>query len=545
MDCPQCGTPCSCPDTGVLSAPAVGGLGWNAVAARVYSSRIGPAMPTFLEPLTGAAERINPLLARVYSDSVAQHAKPEANRMHSAEPFEPSVNPVQPIPAPPSDNEEWRAEVASRVHSYRARQKNSPAEQQRLGFPPQNATSAGEPGARALPKPTEAAHSEGAEISREHLSHRKPNESLPGAFDTNYYRRLNAQEQSTQTAAAKEFAAAEQVAGQELEGGHRPDHTTTRELMLDLELHAPALGDACLDRYRIHDDAEPSSCAGVPSAPAALPQQANYRLGGDPEGVLGCRTAAAPQTADPQLDQLGGLQLDHPQLDGLQHDNVALRQPSPMNATPASAAHGNLLVFPRPLLEPPLWAQPSRDELADPVSRPRILDVPEEIMPTVQGSLFPEIRLDAEEPELSARREPEIGIPLPVAPLSARLKAGLADVAVVAFGGGLFAAIAGRAMPELGAKPFSVVIAVATVLLWAAYQQMFLLYAGRTLGMRLAGIRLSTFDGRTPRWSERRSRARYILVSCASVTLGFLWALVDEDTLCWHDRASQTFPTTN
>ena len=61
---------------------------------------------------------------------------------------------------------------------------------------------------------------------------------------------------------------------------------------------------------------------------------------------------------------------------------------------------GNLIVFPRPLLEPPLLPQPSRDELAEPMnSRPRILEVPEDIMPIVQGSLFPEIRLDGDEEE--------------------------------------------------------------------------------------------------------------------------------------------------
>jgi hypothetical protein len=31
----------------------------------------------------------------------------------------------------------------------------------------------------------------------------------------------------------------------------------------------------------------------------------------------------------------------------------------------------------------------------------------------------------------------------------------------------------------------------------------------------------------------------------APVMLGFLWAMVDEDMLCWHDRISQTFPTTS
>jgi uncharacterized RDD family membrane protein YckC len=72
---------------------------------------------------------------------------------------------------------------------------------------------------------------------------------------------------------------------------------------------------------------------------------------------------------------------------------------------------------------------------------------------------------------------------------------------------------------------------------------MFLLYGGRTPGMSMRGIRLSTFDGRVPLWKQRVSRARFVFISFASVSLGFLWVLVDEDKLCWHDRISRTFPT--
>ena len=42
---------------------------------------------------------------------------------------------------------------------------------------------------------------------------------------------------------------------------------------------------------------------------------------------------------------------------------------------------------------------------------------------------------------------------------------------------------------------------------------------------------------------RRRRRARFLLISAASGMLGNLWALLDRDMLCWHDRLSQTFPT--
>jgi uncharacterized RDD family membrane protein YckC len=101
-----------------------------------------------------------------------------------------------------------------------------------------------------------------------------------------------------------------------------------------------------------------------------------------------------------------------------------------------------------------------------------------------------------------------------------------------------------RALPDIPhTKPFWMVLGAVSLLLWAVYQHLFLLCAGRTPGMSMRGIRLRTFDGRAPEWKQRVSRARYIFISFASVALGFLWALVDEDTLCWHDRISQTFPT--
>jgi len=33
-----------------------------------------------------------------------------------------------------------------------------------------------------------------------------------------------------------------------------------------------------------------------------------------------------------------------------------------------------------------------------------------------------------------------------------------------------------------------------------------------------------------------------MLFSLLSLGLGFAWELVDEDSLCWHDRITRTFP---
>jgi uncharacterized RDD family membrane protein YckC len=210
----------------------------------------------------------------------------------------------------------------------------------------------------------------------------------------------------------------------------------------------------------------------------------------------------------------------------------------------ANQTPDNLIVFHRPPIEPPLVPRPSLDELAEPVnSRPRILEVPEDIMPSVQGSLFAEIHLDPIEVETPTPRA-EIDVPLPVAEIGDRLLAGVADMAIVLSGGVLFSAGAWMALPDVPHnRPFFLGLAVSTVVLWAVYQHLFLMGAGQTPGMRLRGLRLSTFDGRAPSWRERANRAHFTCFSLASAALGFLWAYVDQDMLCWHDHVSRTFPT--
>lgn len=438
--------------------------------------------------------------------------------MHSAEPIDPrSLTPAEQPPA----NEAWRAEVASRVHNYRARKGKGDAHASlALDFEPRG----GQPEANASASATAWDGAIGAAVQ-----HAEPH----NAFDTNYYRRLNARaiEQSAAVAAATaaaeiatvaavevtegEWAAASDLLGDEIDLTAEYEAVVTPEF--DMELHAPAPGDACLDRYCIQPEPSRDWEEAVASA---VQENAAEELSHSMKETL-----SGPPSAE-----------------------IAEAQAEPAPAPEASVpVQSNLIVFPRPLLEPPLQPLPSRDELAEPVhAKPRILEVPEDIMPAVQGSLFPEIRLDADEPEERASREPAIEVPLRVAPVSVRVTAALTDAIVVLAAGALFAGIAGRVLADVPhAKPFWMGMGAVTVVFWAVYQNLFLLYAGRTLGMSMNHIQLSTFDGREPGWEERKRRAIFTVISFVSVALGFLWALVDEDTLCWHDRVSQTFPTTD
>jgi len=67
--------------------------------------------------------------------------------------------------------------------------------------------------------------------------------------------------------------------------------------------------------------------------------------------------------------------------------------------------------------------------------------------------------------------------------------------------------------------------------------------SGETPGMRATGLTLIHFDGYPP---DRVSRWMRYVAACLSYCacgLGILWALVDEESLAWHDHISKTFPT--
>ena len=63
---------------------------------------------------------------------------------------------------------------------------------------------------------------------------------------------------------------------------------------------------------------------------------------------------------------------------------------------------------------------------------------------------------------------------------------------------------------------------------------------GRTLGMQSWGLQLEDADGRIPGIGPCSIRFAVSIVSWSAFGLGFLWQLVDKDSLTWHDRASGT-----
>jgi uncharacterized RDD family membrane protein YckC len=192
----------------------------------------------------------------------------------------------------------------------------------------------------------------------------------------------------------------------------------------------------------------------------------------------------------------------------------------------------NIIEFPRPLVPPP----PRPDELADPIlDLPRILDAPEAVSKQVPlGGIILE-------PEQSAVPS-DLELPLRVAPLGRRIMAAGLDGVLVGTATLMFALIVDKIAALLPSIHVLLGLGVALpAILWAVFQYAFLVYTGSTPGMRLIGLRLSGFDGSVPDRGTRRWRAWAMALSAVSLGLGFLWCLLDEDTLCWHDRITRTY----
>jgi uncharacterized RDD family membrane protein YckC len=201
---------------------------------------------------------------------------------------------------------------------------------------------------------------------------------------------------------------------------------------------------------------------------------------------------------------------------------------------------GNIIVFPT---QPTYQVPTVTYELGEPVlDRPRILDVPEDVLPTIQGPLFPEIQLDLDKEETANPNRPSIDVPIQVARINQRVFGGIVDAALVLCGFGVFAFAVFEIVPTVIYTKAAIAIAVAIpAIFWMAYQYLFLTYGGRTPGMIMSHMYLVNFEGGEPNQRRRRQRALSMIVSLISGGVGFGWAFLDPDTLCWHDSISRTY----
>jgi uncharacterized RDD family membrane protein YckC len=119
--------------------------------------------------------------------------------------------------------------------------------------------------------------------------------------------------------------------------------------------------------------------------------------------------------------------------------------------------------------------------------------------------------------------------------------AGLLDALVLATALAAFGAIFVWVNPVRPPLPvLATGVIVVSVLLCAAYEFLFLVYTGSTPGLRLARLRLVRFDGSPVNRRLRRWRVLASYLSAFSLGLGYLWSVLDEDGLSWHDRITRT-----
>jgi uncharacterized RDD family membrane protein YckC len=133
---------------------------------------------------------------------------------------------------------------------------------------------------------------------------------------------------------------------------------------------------------------------------------------------------------------------------------------------------------------------------------------------------------------------------VPVASLAERRWAGAIDAIFLAFTClgfvGLFRSLGGEIALE---RMDAIVCATVVYLFYGAYISLFTTLAGSTPGMQLRGLTIVRLDGSLPDTRQLLWRSFGYLLSAATLLLGFLWALWDEDRFTWQDRISQTYIT--
>jgi uncharacterized RDD family membrane protein YckC len=141
------------------------------------------------------------------------------------------------------------------------------------------------------------------------------------------------------------------------------------------------------------------------------------------------------------------------------------------------------------------------------------------------------------------RAHPQTAL-VPVATLSQRRWAGAIDLIFLAFtcAGflGLFRSLGGQITLD---KTNAVIYLVVAYLFYALYFSLFITLAGSTPGMQLRGLSIVNLDGHLPETRQLLWRSFGYLLSGATLALGFLWAIWDEDRFTWQDRMSHTYIT--
>ena len=190
------------------------------------------------------------------------------------------------------------------------------------------------------------------------------------------------------------------------------------------------------------------------------------------------------------------------------------------------------------VIEFPRWQH--HHELAEPVSdQLRIFEADEELPPPPPSPLSA-IEIAPEEPAHVLAEE--LGVPLQTASMEQRVYASAVDSAIMIAAVAVFGVASQFFATSLPmTKPLIASAAICIVLLLGIYYFLALSFSRSTPGMQASGLQLRTFDGQAPTRARLRCRAIATVLSFAALGMGFMWALIDEDRLCWHDRITHTY----
>jgi uncharacterized RDD family membrane protein YckC len=260
--------------------------------------------------------------------------------------------------------------------------------------------------------------------------------------------------------------------------------------------------------------------------------------------------AAAEEVTEPNLS--GIRELSEPTSEPTSEQSLGqhLAQPQQLLHNPysdqAPEQSGRIISFPRSAAIPVF----RQSGLADPVfdySRPRIVEAPEILPPPpALGGML--IEPAHREPiDTRSGESPSASVSIARRLLAALVDGTILSTAVTAFGAiflhlnpspNLFLNSSLHRVRE--SVPLLAGLGSVAIALWAAYEFLFVVYTGSTPGLRAARLRLTSFDGSPLTHRSRRWRVLASLLSALSVGLGYLWCLLDQDGLCWHDRITRT-----
>jgi uncharacterized RDD family membrane protein YckC len=129
-----------------------------------------------------------------------------------------------------------------------------------------------------------------------------------------------------------------------------------------------------------------------------------------------------------------------------------------------------------------------------------------------------------------------------VASMLDRRIAGAIDAACLLFAYGGFLMLFGSLGGQFTASKLSSAVYLATfAVVYMQYVALFTIFGSTTPGMMMRGLQVLSFSDEPPTGKQMLLRTLGYAISGATLFVGFLWAMWDEDELTWHDRFSRTY----